>query len=201
MAPKPVSPFVSPRSLRSPSPGLNYVPNLSYSLNRNDPLPSPPQSRTVSSASSKSALREAIPSRSDGRTALGETNRHNIAPQRTQREPKKTRNRHAAGTDSPDITGITQLLATPARGAEFESIGKNAGPVDGAGASIPATLATLSARLRALETENGVSRRRVRELEAEVERARIEVFEAQQAKDARLREVIAEKSGERQKGD
>lgn len=41
--------------------------------------------------------------------------------------------------------------------------------------NIPHTLATLHARLRALEMESSVSRRRVKELEAEVEKANQEV--------------------------
>jgi len=61
---------------------------------------------------------------------------------------------------------------------------------------IPQTLATLHARLRALETENSVSRRRVRELEAELERARAEVDDARKNGDHQLREVIGEKTGE-----
>lgn len=62
-------------------------------------------------------------------------------------------------------------------------------------ANIPHTLATLHARLRALETENSVSRRRVRELEVELEQARNEVESAKRQGDGRLREVIGEKTG------
>lgn len=62
-------------------------------------------------------------------------------------------------------------------------------------ANIPQTLATLHARLRALETENSVSRRRVRELEVELEQARGEVDAAKQQGGGRLREVIGEKTG------
>lgn len=194
MNPKPVSPFVSPRHDRSPSPAPNSIPNLSYTLNRSDPLLSPPQSRTASSASEKSNFRGgAARHTSAGRTVLGETNRHNASPAAAR--VRKT-HRYNAGNDSADITGMTGFLATPARGAGFASIDKNAAPTNAAASGIPASLSTLSARLRALETENGVSRRRVRELEAEVEHAREEVYEAQRAKDTRLREVIAEKSGE-----
>jgi predicted nucleic acid-binding Zn-ribbon protein len=62
-------------------------------------------------------------------------------------------------------------------------------------AGIPGSLATLHARLRALETENSVSRRRVRELEAELERAKDEVETAKTGSQGRLREVIGEKTG------
>lgn len=62
--------------------------------------------------------------------------------------------------------------------------------------TIPQTLATLHARLRGLETENSLCRRRVRELEGELERAKGEVEEARRDGDRRLREVVGEKSGE-----
>ena len=61
--------------------------------------------------------------------------------------------------------------------------------------TIKQTLATLHARLRALETENSLCRRRVRELEGELERAKVEVEEAKRDGEHRLREVVGEKSG------
>ena len=61
--------------------------------------------------------------------------------------------------------------------------------------TIPATLATLHARLTALETENSLCRRRVRELEGELESARGEVEEARKEGEGRLREVVGEKTG------
>ena len=63
-------------------------------------------------------------------------------------------------------------------------------------AAIPQTLATLHARLRALESENSLSRRRVRELEVELERAMSEVESARRHGNRQLREVIEEKTGE-----
>ena len=55
----------------------------------------------------------------------------------------------------------------------------------------------LQARLRALETEASLSRRRVKELEDELDQAREEVQAARKQKDGRLREVIGEKTGKR----
>jgi hypothetical protein len=49
--------------------------------------------------------------------------------------------------------------------------------------------------LRALETENSVSRRRVRELEVELERAKEEVETAKSGGQGRLQEVVGEKTG------
>jgi len=98
-------------------------------------------------------------------------------------------------TTTGDITGLTGLLATPAKGAQFDDLNKNGTDI-GSGAAIPQALATLHARIRALETENGVSRRRIRELEAEVERAREEVVNATREHDGRLREALSEKTGE-----
>lgn len=57
----------------------------------------------------------------------------------------------------------------------------------------------LHARLRALETENSVSRRRVRELELELERCRLEVEDAREngrrEGSQRVKEIEAEKGG------
>lgn len=62
---------------------------------------------------------------------------------------------------------------------------------------MPDTLSALHARLRALETENSVSRRRVRELEEEVERAKAEVESARNSGQGKLQEVLGQKTGER----
>ncbi len=62
-------------------------------------------------------------------------------------------------------------------------------------ASIPQALSSLQARLRALETENSVSRRRIRELETEVERAKRDVESAKQGSHHRLKEAMDEKTG------
>lgn len=61
--------------------------------------------------------------------------------------------------------------------------------------NIPHTLATLHARLRALEMESSVSRRRVKELEAEVEKANQEVDAARRNGEKKSRKSENEKSG------
>lgn len=196
-APKPASPFRSPHSPRSPSPAPSVLPNLSLSLGRQDPLPSPPNSRTVSSSSSNSqgygyqAQKNYVAGK---RPVLVETSKQSRVPERVTSQPRNPRQQN----ESADVTGITALLATPAKGIGMSELDKNGGPVDSAGASIPQSLASLQARLRALETENSVSRRRVRELEGEIERANQEIAEARKSREAesQLREVIQEKTGE-----
>lgn len=59
---------------------------------------------------------------------------------------------------------------------------------------IPQTLATLHARLRGLETERSIARRRVRELETELDKARGEVETERRQGGTRLDEVAGEKS-------
>ncbi|WVN85439.1 uncharacterized protein L203_100585 [Cryptococcus depauperatus CBS 7841] len=95
---------------------------------------------------------------------------------------------------SADITGLTALLATPAKGMKFGSLGKDENIGVEPTVNIPQTLATLHARLRALEMENSVSRRRVKELEEELEKTRQEVETAKTKGEHDLREAIGEKS-------
>lgn len=198
--PKPSSPFRSPHSPRSPSPAPSVLPNLSLSLGRQDPLPSPPNSRTVSSSSSNSQSYGYQNQRthvSAKRPVLVETtNRQARVPDALSSVPRSLRPHQI--NDSADVTGMTALLATPAKAMGMADIDKNGGPDDPAGAAIPQSLASLQARLRALETENSVSRRRVRELESEIERANQEIAEAKKSREAQaqLREVIQEKTGE-----
>lgn len=110
-----------------------------------------------------------------------------------------------------DMTGMTALMGTPAKGGVHDGLDKNGnvGKETGGGypfavpsysssqaAGISQHLATIQARLRAVETENAVSRRRVKDLEAELERAKAEVETARRGNGERLREVIGEKTGE-----
>ncbi|XAO23257.1 hypothetical protein I312_102035 [Cryptococcus bacillisporus CA1280] len=95
---------------------------------------------------------------------------------------------------SADVTGMTALMATPAKGLIFDSL-ENNGDVGGMSAvNIPHTLATLHARLRALEMESSVSRRRLKELEAEVEKANQEMDFARRNGEKETRKSENEKS-------
>ncbi|CAD6565637.1 MAG: hypothetical protein TREMPRED_001621 [Tremellales sp. Tagirdzhanova-0007] len=232
ISPRPISPFSPPRSPRSPSPRPSLLggsnPNLSFTLNRNDPLPSPPVSRSNSGSGSSAdhtitATNAVKPKQDTGsrvssaarelgndikaRRVLGQSTSHNVQSQtpapRHVKEKSRVRalqdeNRRASAPgrveQSEDITGLTGLMETPAKGGEFGACGKNGDFGGDAGGTIKQTLATLHARLRALETENSLCRRRVRELEGELERAKVEVEEAKRDGEHRLREVVGEKS-------
>ncbi|KAL7419500.1 hypothetical protein Q5752_005411 [Cryptotrichosporon argae] len=206
---RPTSPFASPPQHLSPPRSPSPMPpsNLSFSLTRADPLPSPPTSRSSSASHSHTQTlaepKTRVPTQptqpaQPERRALGETNRTNVPVphERTAKGfPSAPRRASApARADASDITGITALMDTPAKGLSFGRIHKDARVEPETGANIVQTLAALNARLRALENENVVSRRRVRELEAEVERARAEVEHAKRDGGARLREAVGEKS-------
>lgn len=88
---------------------------------------------------------------------------------------------------------MTGLLATPAKGMQFESLDKNAAP-ETAGANVPSALSSMQARIRALQNEKGLADHRIRELEDECQRARDEVNDMQRKADQRLNEVLGEKA-------
>lgn len=164
ISPRPTSPFSPPRSPRSPSPFpslLGNNPNLSFTLNRNDPLPSPPASRSGSGSSGDytvTATKAAAKPKQDtgssrftsmarevgnelkARLVLGESTVHNVqaqtpAPRRTGPKDKSRvrtlqdegRRSSAPGRveQSADVTGLTGLMETPAKGGEFGGLGKN----------------------------------------------------------------------------
>ncbi|GMK58487.1 hypothetical protein CspeluHIS016_0505190 [Cutaneotrichosporon spelunceum] len=212
---KPASPFRS-ASPRSPTPPQHQLPNLSFTLSRNDPLPSPPQSRTVSASSSKSSgsgldtnpltapQTQTYHHDESTRRPLVDSRRHNQPEAPPERQYKKGSYKAPylipVVQPSPgrrdrtyDLTGMTGLLATPAKGLEFEEIDKNAAPAT-RGAGVPSALASLQAHVRALQNENGVANHRIAELEAECARAREEVVEMQADADIRLADVVSEKA-------
>ena len=161
ISPRPTSPFSPPRSPRSPSPFASILgdnPNLSFTLNRNDPLPSPPASRSGSGSSGDYAatakpVKAARPKQDTGsrfssmarelgnelkaRRVLGESTTHNAqqtpAPRRMKEKSRvrtlqdEGRRSSAPGRveQSADVTGLTGLMETPAKGGEFGGLGKN----------------------------------------------------------------------------
>ena len=141
-----------PRSPRSPSPFSamqNQRRDLSLTLNRNDPLPSPPPSRSTS-GSGEAQLRGKGQSRFTSmahelgkelraRNVLGESTSHNLpvhAPipvkgskldQHRMKDLRKERRPVSApvGISLGDVTGMTGLMATPAKGNAHGALGKN----------------------------------------------------------------------------
>ncbi|ORX35965.1 hypothetical protein BD324DRAFT_651874 [Kockovaella imperatae] len=208
LSPRPTSPFAvmsPPRSPRSPSPlsSLQHQQqhNLSLTLNRNDPLPSPPSSRSASGSGDEYAKHTQGSRRASSRAPLGETTRHNheVATRVWGKFENLEKERRPASAPARafdgDLTRMTGLLETPAKGGKFGSLDKNVNVgSEEPGASIPQALASLQARLRALETEASLSRRRVKELEDELDRAREEVHSARKNGDGRLKEAIQEKT-------
>lgn len=93
-----------------------------------------------------------------------------------------------------DITGLSDLLNTPAKPGEFGSLGKDESVGGIPAADIPATLEKLNQRLKALDIENSTSRRRVRELEEELARAKKELAETLNNGERNLAEIQKEKA-------
>lgn len=150
MSNRPTSPFSPTRSPRSPSPftSSQLNPNLSFTLNRADPLPSPPASRAGSGSGSSSGSRSRTAHAAPTRRALGESTAHNIAPMPRQAnvgetpKPKSKLGHPQHNQYRPmsapvpgrgglaDVTGMTGLMETPDKGLVHGLIGKNgeAGP-------------------------------------------------------------------------
>ena len=175
ISPRPTSPFTALSPPRSPSPFSiqQNAQNLSLTLNRNDPLPSPPHSRAGSrSASGSSAESVKITSKANlassrfssiarelgnnirARQPLGESQRQNTQPghvasvsrrpvkEKSNALPEKDRLRALQGerrTNSAparvegDLTGMTALMATPAKGGEYDDVAKNGAGGDAGG--------------------------------------------------------------------
>ena len=153
MSPRPTSPFSPPRS---PSPFPTGT-NLSFTLNRNDPLPSPPVSRSGSRSSGDhtvtapklaraaknessrfTAMARELGNELKSRRVLGESTSHNVRAHNQTPAARRTKPRVKALQDegrrssapgrveqSADITGLTGLMETPAKGGEFGGLGKN----------------------------------------------------------------------------
>ncbi|KAI0078207.1 hypothetical protein K474DRAFT_1697183 [Panus rudis PR-1116 ss-1] len=95
----------------------------------------------------------------------------------TPKPSKYTPNKHQfkSKLHLPDITGLTSVVESPAR-LSLRYLGLD-GIADGEhDARIAATLSAVQAKLAYLEAENSISRRRVRELEAELEECKKDVL-------------------------
>ncbi|WVQ85605.1 hypothetical protein IAT38_007771 [Cryptococcus sp. DSM 104549] len=163
-------------------------------------------------AARKAAAPEPAPRPTTARRPLGESTVHNVSrtsgPRKTTGKEKVDRVRALQGEGrrsasapvrrgmdyTADITGLTALLATPAKGGQYGHLGANVDVGGDPAVNIPESLAAVQARIRALETENSVNRRRVKELEGEVERAKEDLVDAKRVGGRQLQEAINEKS-------
>ncbi|KZT28902.1 hypothetical protein NEOLEDRAFT_1129163 [Neolentinus lepideus HHB14362 ss-1] len=110
-----------------------------------------------------------------------------------------------SGVHLPDVTGLTSAVASPAKpGAQYYAYEPDEGATKEAEARLVTVLNTLQSKLLRLEDENGVSRRRVRELEMELEsckreatvvKEREESFRLQRKGKAKEREGREEDTG------
>lgn len=73
------------------------------------------------------------------------------------------------------MTGLTSVVASPARAIQDRYAYEHDGETRQAAAQVISTMAEIQARLHGLENENSISRRRVRELEQELEICKREV--------------------------
>ncbi|KAI0714073.1 hypothetical protein C8T65DRAFT_806673 [Cerioporus squamosus] len=106
-------------------------------------------------------------------------NRRQRSPLREMMNEKAHKTPHAAtpfkrGVQLPDVTGLTSAIASPAK-VDVEFYGYDPKDTTEAEARLIATLSVVQNKLAYLEAENSVSRRRVRELELELEACKKEV--------------------------
>ncbi|WVQ83835.1 hypothetical protein IAT38_005979 [Cryptococcus sp. DSM 104549] len=194
---RPTSPY-SP--YRSPTP-INNVPPTNFFVIQ----PGKPPDLTRAESSQFSALSRNI------ETKLRAANTANAAPGGTQAQPKgkggkpKSRPHTLRTVSAPvprrsrsfataDVTGLTELLKTPAVAAKFGVLGENVQVEPALAVNVPESLAAIKAKLKEAETENTACRRRARELEIELERHKREIAVVRDAGVDNLREVVKEKT-------
>ncbi|OWZ34539.1 hypothetical protein C347_01923 [Cryptococcus neoformans AD2-60a] len=207
----PNSPF-RPRSLSPFPPAVNQTVDPSFTLTQCNNRLNPQRNGGKTRPKSNNVLHEQAQESGEQsrRKPLGPSTSYNISrtPRKITGKGKVDRlrmlqNEGKKATSAPvrknpdasaDVTGMSALMATPAKGLIFDSLKSN-GDIGGEPAvNIPHTLATLHARLRALEMESSVSRRRVKELEAEAEKANQEVDAARRNGEKKTRKSENEKS-------
>ncbi|EPQ54722.1 hypothetical protein GLOTRDRAFT_139237 [Gloeophyllum trabeum ATCC 11539] len=102
-------------------------------------------------------------------------------------------NMSRGGVQLPDVTGLTSAVASPAKpGLQYYGYQVDDDAAAEAEARLIGVLNNLQSKLARLEDENGVSRRRVRELELELDACKREA--------ARERTVLLEDSGRHRQG-
>ncbi|WVO15719.1 hypothetical protein L204_103381 [Cryptococcus depauperatus] len=208
---RPTSPF-SP--VRSPTPIGSNPLNFSFIFTRNSPLPSPPQSdhgdeqtpkpRTKKTAANRQqqSLKEppdedtlsnlALPVLSRRNHKLEKDGVHGI---RAETSRSRSVSAPAQNPKTPgNITGMTSLMQSPAQAAKFGHLDPDESVGGKVAMDIPKALGKLNERLKCLEIENSTSRRRVKELEDEVARAKEEVVEAGRIGEKEFQDAKSEKT-------
>ncbi|WVQ76711.1 hypothetical protein IAR50_006385 [Cryptococcus sp. DSM 104548] len=214
MPERPTSPF---STNQSPTPVFNPL-NLSFTLTRNNALPSPPSSPLYEDPKPQASRGQETSSRDTRFTRVSKVagERPSAAQSKptksTKSKSKPTENFHiktpraegssARSVSAPtrggrtmgDVTGLTDLLKTPARAGEYGYLGRDESVGGIALVDIPGSLEQLNERLKNLEVENSTSRRRMRELQDELAKAKEELAEAQENGDKGIKEVADEKT-------
>ncbi|KAJ7069924.1 hypothetical protein C8F01DRAFT_537008 [Mycena amicta] len=156
---------LSPKRPRSPQP--LHQPN-----HRHAPVPPSPLIRPMDDATPRPQRRFTKPARGVTRDLAEE--------QQKERNPfADIVNRDAPQSKSrvylPDVTGLTSAVESPAKPGGYTMYNPDFDRPRDSEARLLSTLASVQARLHGLEDENAISRRRVRELELELEVCKREV--------------------------
>ncbi|TYJ58157.1 hypothetical protein B9479_000981 [Cryptococcus floricola] len=211
MPERPTSPFYTNQS---PTPVFNPL-NLSFTLTRSNPLPSPPSSpvyhdhkpqagqwqdtslrdtrfaRTPKAAGVHSSAIQSKPTKSKSKAS----EKSNIKTPRAEGSSVRSVSAPVkGGRTMGDVTGLTDLLKTPARASEYGYLNRDESVGGVALVDIPGSLEQLNERLKNLEVENSTSQRRMRELQDELSKAKEELEEAQENGDRGIKEVADEKT-------
>ncbi|KAK0187925.1 hypothetical protein F5146DRAFT_934495 [Armillaria mellea] len=124
-----------------------------------------------SSAADRTTLREAGNQARDQSRSMQATPRRSSFRQPVQMSANVSKSR----LQLPDVTGLTSAVESPVRGAYQYHAYQASKEARESDARLLSAISAVQSKLRELEDENGVSRRRVRELEHELELCKIEV--------------------------
>ncbi|OCH92589.1 hypothetical protein OBBRIDRAFT_886090 [Obba rivulosa] len=132
--------------------------------------------RVLKPSSSQTAIRESRAARhTQERNAMKDVGNHRaVEAGHTSGRLGRPRTPHRAKLQLPDVTGLTSAVESPAQ-VRLEFYQYNPKEDTETAARIRATLNAVHAKLSRLESEHGVSRKRVRELELELEACKEEI--------------------------
>ncbi|KAK0221898.1 hypothetical protein IW262DRAFT_1296528 [Armillaria fumosa] len=124
-----------------------------------------------SSAADRTTLHEAGNQTRDQSRSMQATPRRSSLRQPVQMSANASKSR----LQLPDVTGLTSAVESPVRGTYQHYAYQASKEARESDARLLSAISAVQSKLRELEDENGVSRRRVRELEHELELCKIEV--------------------------